>query len=290
MYVVQYAAAASLLIFSVILVALDQFVTTSIAPFILACVALGSIFLIKPIHCIYIFICGYIVYFFMMGITQVDAAVLLSNRINGLTSIALGAFISFMFWKQSLINIEQENYIKSQKKLLEEKNNELEILATYDSLTELYNRRCFEQNVTNEIIKQKVDYGTTWFLVMDIDNFKEINDEFGHPVGDELLKEFALLLKRQLRKTDIISRIGGDEFAVLLINTTQEDAVIIAEKIRTSVEEGIFTISGRKIKITVSIGISSINEETNTFEEVYKSADMALYNAKLKGKNIVETL
>ncbi len=285
--VVQYIAIIVLLMFGGVVVAIDQLVTTNITPFLISCVAVGTIFIIPPLHSLLLFLLSYGVYYYSIGQAQLDPAILLSNRINGLTSISLGIILSYIIWRHNIINIMQQNRIKDQHAELEQKNIKLQYLADYDSLTGLINRRGFEEIVVVEIARINRDRGIASLLLLDIDNFKNINDEFGHPIGDEALKGFATSLKSQLRDTDIVARVGGEEFAVLLTNTNLVAGRMVAEKIRTKIENQKFKVKDNYIDLTVSIGITELNPGIISYEQIYKLADDGLYKAKAAGKNRV---
>ncbi len=158
--------------------------------------------------------------------------------------------------------------------------------AELDYLTGLLNRRRFERALS-DIVK---DFHTRNYpsslIIMDIDNFKQINDTYGHSAGDQILKEIALILKTFLRGNNIPARVGGEEFAVLIPGTTTEEAIKIAERIRNIIETRNFTIPQGEIKVTASFGITS-TKENDTNQTIYKRADEALYRAKQKGKNKV---
>lgn len=285
----QYVALVLILLFGVVITAIDQLVTPSITPFIIACISVSAIFIIKPLHTLLIFVSGYVIYYFAIGFVQTDLSILLSNRINGFTSIIFGIFLSFVLWKTNVVNLQLKERILFQQKELEDKNMELQYLATHDSLTGLINRRFFEEKASHEILRIK-RYGenTCLFLLMDIDNFKSINDKYGHPTGDKVLQRIASILKTQLRETDIVSRIGGEEFAIILVNADAKAGETIAEKLRNSIEKEIIIIDGQEINITVSIGITSIDNSIESYEEIYSYADKALYFAKAKGKNQID--
>jgi diguanylate cyclase (GGDEF)-like protein len=284
-----YVAVVLILLFSVVIASIDQLVTPSITPFIIACFSIGVIFLIRPLHTLLIFASGYIIYHFAIGIVQADLSILLSNRINGFTSIILGIFLSFVLWKSNVENLQLKEHILFQQKELEDKNKELEHLATHDSLTGLINRRFFEEKALQEILRiKRYGEGSCLFLLLDIDNFKCINDKYGHPAGDKVLQSVASILKTQLREIDIVSRIGGEEFAIILVNLDAKAGEIVAETLRNSIEKEIITIDGQEINITVSIGITFIDNSIDSYEEVYAYADKALYVAKAKGKNQID--
>lgn len=174
--------------------------------------------------------------------------------------------------------------------------DELEKLSLQDYLTGLANRRYFEQQLKLELERAcRIEHPST-ILILDIDNFKEINDKFGHLEGDKALKVLASELKGAVREVDLPARFGGEEFLVLLPETTLEQGQIVAEKIRNKISQ--INIASRKGKITftVSIGISGTEQNEDyrcasidsACDELLKRADKALYQAKSKGKNRVE--
>lgn len=287
MIIIQYLMVNVVLVMGTTMASIDQLVTTNITPFLIACITIGAIFIIKPLHSFFIFLFYYIVFNFTIGIFQTDATILLSNKVNGFTSIILGLFLSILLWRHNIVSLQQKEYIKAQHNELEEKNKKLEYFATFDFLTGLVNRRKFEERAVEEISRIKRYSSKACLLILDIDNFKSINDEFGHPVGDAVLRDFASLIKSQLRESDIVSRIGGEEFAILLISTGEKEGKIVAEKIRTNIEKEKFIINNKTINITVSIGLTLFDHTIKSYEEGYKYADNALYSAKIEGKNKV---
>lgn len=248
---------------------------------------MGSIFIIKPYYSVLIYLSTYIIYYFSIGLSQKESVLLLSNRINGSTGIFLGLFLSLLIWRSHVINLQQKERIERQQYELEEKNRQLQLLATTDSLTGLINRMTFEERITNELARIKRYGDKSCLLILDIDDFKCVNDLYGHPVGDWVLVKLADFLRKQLRQTDVISRIGGEEFAIILTNTVEEEGQIVARKILKNLEKEFLTIDGKKLHITLSIGLVALTSR-NSFEESYRMADKALYKAKSNGKNRVE--
>jgi diguanylate cyclase (GGDEF)-like protein len=158
-----------------------------------------------------------------------------------------------------------------------------------DSLMQIPNRRAFDRRIAQEwalALKEQVNLS---FLMIDIDFFKKYNDTYGHKQGDELLKAAANIFKKCLKKSDLIARLGGEEFGVLLYATNSYQAHIVAEKIRKAAEEEIlFTTSGEQIGFTVSIGIRSVIPQVELkLSSIYEEADKALYKAKQTGRNRV---
>ena len=169
--------------------------------------------------------------------------------------------------------------------LLKEK---LQRQAITDSLTGLYNRRYFNDQCEREYSRCNRTGSTMSIIVIDIDYFKSINDKFGHPVGDVVLREVSKIYKSCLRKENILCRIGGEEFAILLPDTTQEAATVLAERIRQTQEKK--AIIGKwkiAIKPTISLGVSALLPEDKAFNDLLSRADRALYKAKKKGRNQV---
>lgn len=287
---VQYIAIVVIIITGSIIVSIDQLVTSNITPFLVACTITGAIFLIRPLYSLLVFLSGYFIYFYALGFTQLEPSILLSNRVNGITAVGIGVCLSIIFWNYNLVNLQQRRYIECQQMELEEKNKQLEYISNFDPLTDLFNRRYFERRIENEISRIKRYGNESCLLILDLDNFKIVNDSFGHPIGDSLLKSIATLLSKQLRESDLISRLGGEEFAILLVNTNLDQGKSVAEKIRVCIENQIFIIEGHEINITISIGVSSLNNNIDSFGKGYRNADKALYSAKSNGRNRVEII
>jgi len=162
---------------------------------------------------------------------------------------------------------------------------EIERMATTDGLTGLFNHRIFQEKLTDEL-KRSERYATPLSLLLtDIDKFKQVNDTYGHPVGDLVLKGVAGILKQEIRDIDIAARYGGEEFAVILPGTDSAGARIIAERLRKAIMAETFTADGKTLKVTTSIGIATVPVDAKTKEELIERTDQALYHAKHHGRN-----
>jgi len=158
-------------------------------------------------------------------------------------------------------------------------------LAYLDGLTGIFNRRFFELRIMEEIERAR-RYGTGMAVIMaDIDQFKRLNDEFGHLLGDEVLRQVSSLFHQQLRKIDVVCRYGGEEFAILLTQTTAQQALAIADKLRKLVEGWQFP--GVPRPITISAGVAAFPTDGRTRDEIIRAADNGLYAAKQGGRNRV---
>jgi diguanylate cyclase (GGDEF)-like protein len=166
--------------------------------------------------------------------------------------------------------------------------DELEHRAHTDSLTGVANRGRFMELAETEMARAR-RYGNPYaVLLLDIDHFKEVNDKYGHKSGDVVLRELTSIMRRVLREVDIIGRIGGEEFAVLLPQTEPEKALQVAERLRETVAStNIAIASDTPLRISVSIGISVPSANSNLIDEILRKADAALYMAKNSGRNRV---
>lgn len=160
-------------------------------------------------------------------------------------------------------------------------------LAATDALTGLFNRRYMEGHVRTLMQSAHQSRRPLSMLIADIDHFKQVNDVYGHDAGDAVLREFALRLRRSTRVNDLPCRLGGEEFVVLMPDTTITRAFQVAERLRAAIAAEPFEVAGREIRITASVGVSAIAIGTDTPETVLKRADQALYAAKREGRNRV---
>jgi diguanylate cyclase (GGDEF)-like protein len=169
---------------------------------------------------------------------------------------------------------------------LSQANAALEALATTDELTDLYNFRYFRATMANELHRSQRTGAPVALLILDVDFFKRWNDRFGHPSGDQALRSLAALLKSRLRRTDIACRYGGEEFALILVNTGMQGALHVAEGLRAAVEAAEFG-SGDDTQLTVSIGVAVCPDHATELDALVKAADDALYRVKGMGRNSV---
>jgi diguanylate cyclase (GGDEF)-like protein/PAS domain S-box-containing protein len=173
--------------------------------------------------------------------------------------------------------------ISDRKKL----ENELRCLATTDSLTGVYNRRHFIYRGMDEVKRCLRYHKHMSVLMLDIDHFKRINDEFGHHTGDLVLQAFTRVCTGILRNFDTFGRLGGEEFAVIMPETDIQKAAIVAERLRRTIMEMQVAAEDQTVKLTVSIGIAPLDNRHQDMESIMKSADRALYRAKNSGRNRV---
>lgn len=190
-------------------------------------------------------------------------------------------FLTYNRW--TLIMKEHQEELQEINIMLKEQNKEYELLASLDSLTKLYNRYKFKQlfNSSLETTLQRSDVMS--LVILDIDYFKKVNDQFGHNTGDKVLETVAKILKQEVRKVDIVGRWGGEEFVILLPTVTKEHAYKIAEKIRLKIKNTKMDLVGN---VSASFGVTEVTDK-EFLEDVVARADEALYRAKESGRDKV---
>lgn len=197
---------------------------------------------------------------------------------------------------QMIISIENtivyndlEEKVKQRTKDLEATQEELKLLASTDPMTTLYNRRYFT-DISNHMFQLARREQTELSLIMiDIDNFKNVNDTYGHPVGDKVIISIASILKAQTRMSDIVCRFGGEEYIILLPNMDVLNTEKMAHSIRKLIEDSVIILDNNEVlKVTASLGISTVNTQKDSDIEIaIHRADNAMYEAKKSGKNKV---
>lgn len=188
-----------------------------------------------------------------------------------------GMSFIFFYWFVGRVNVQIKGYQEMLRKM-----------AVYDDLTGLYNYRSFLTILISEIERVKRYNNPLSLLMLDIDHFKQINDTHGHLAGNKILKFLSSAIMEQGRAIDSVCRYGGEELAIILPNTSMDDAIHIAERLRSTVEKVFFEIGAEKpVHITVSIGVASVSGYTATENTLIRKADNALYEAKEKGRNRV---
>lgn len=255
---------------------------TGIGTYLLASVVVSAMSLIRPGVSVPLFFA--VAWFFKEGLLRFSMSEeqFATMQLITLAVPVLSSVVSVMIWQQ---------YVKATllQRQLSASNAELLHLTQHDVLTGLYNRRYFMQEAMADLARAARTQLPTSMLIVDIDFFKKINDEFGHPKGDAVLQQVAQLLTVGVRATDIVARLGGEEFVVLMPNTTRAGALALGEKLRASLASQALHCKGHVVHVTLSVGVSEFAAgETGPFEDLYSAADKALYAAKANGRNRVE--
>lgn len=181
-----------------------------------------------------------------------------------------------------------ETKISKQSLLIQQAMNDVERLSSTDSLTKIPNRKFFLVNLKNEITRYLRHKRPFTFIIIDMDNLKKVNDDYGHEKGDEVLKTIADVVRGCARNTDYVGRIGGQEFGVILPETDEEGALIFAKRLRLDINNTIFKVEGTEIifSITASMGGCVIIDAMNpNLEKIYADADESVYESKKNGRD-----
>ena len=183
--------------------------------------------------------------------------------------------------------LEINQALLRQSEELKSANQRLLELSITDPLTGLYNRRHFEDMIRREMAHSARQGASCSLMIMDIDHFKRINDRYGHAVGDDVLRHVAGIIQDNIRTGDIPCRIGGEEFVVACRSTDADEAIQLAERLRSAIESATFRLQDLEIRYTISVGISTIKTDSGhaTLDTIFQNADQALYHSKEYGRN-----
>lgn len=226
--------------------------------------------------------------------SEVRHLVCYSLPLRGVGNAVVGAIMAYVditsrvrleqeLSKQLALSQELNVELEKQRRELARANQKLAELATLDPLTNLPNRRLFWERANEYFSHAKRSQHPLSLILFDVDHFKRYNDTHGHTSGDEILKELGKILKQLIRVEDVIARYGGEEFALLLPSTNLQGAKVVAERIRNHIENHPWPLC----KVTVSLGVASLDPSIKSAQELLDAADVALYQAKQQGRNRV---
>ena len=171
------------------------------------------------------------------------------------------------------------------KQAFQQANSKLKYLSHTDSLTQLNNQGYWRECCFREYKRHTRTQQPSSLIMLDIDHFKKVNDTYGHPFGDEVIREVANCLRKNMRETDVAGRYGGEEFTLILVDTDLKSARLVAERIRKAIEQVDFHYLGELVKVTASLGIAHITGNIPDYQTWIKTADLGLYIAKNSGRN-----
>ena len=214
-------------------------------------------------------------------------------NLAGLLGVAYGASQSLSEQEESVIRsiMAVMVMVVGSSKELNRTLSELEFYSTHDPLTGLHNRRYFNEMLEYEVGRSERHKHEFSILMLDMDDFKDVNDTYGHPCGDAVLIQMAEIMRNSMRKGDLATRIGGDEFAIILTETGKNGAFAVAEKLRAELRAATFkSPDGKGFHITTSIGLATYPEDAQNISDLMASVDMGLYRAKGMGKDGTSTI
>jgi diguanylate cyclase (GGDEF)-like protein len=287
---VELAGTAAVLGFAVTVVAIDQAVTPNVSPFLLASLLMGLLMLLPPVRSLLLYLAAGSGFLLVMSAMQPDATLRLSNQVNGLTACALGWLLSSMLWRRFVEHETLVEALRDSEAELRRQQQRLRELAVRDGLTRLWNRTELRRLAERELALAQRHLQDTSLILLDLDRFKHINDGWGHPAGDAVLQATAGVLRRLVRGSDEVGRLGGEEFVILLPQTDLAAAAALAERLRSEVAA--LVCPPVTLPVSASFGVACMNgclrlPAPEAFERLYAAADRALYGAKQAGRNRV---
>lgn len=216
-----------------------------------------------------------------------------TSNLSGLLGIAYASAEGLTPQESSVIHsiLAVMVMVVGSSKALSRTLSELEYYSTHDPLTGLHNRRYFNDSLAYEIGRSERHQHEFSVLMLDLDDFKDVNDTYGHPCGDSVLRQVAETMRSIMRKGDLATRIGGDEFAVILVETSIDGALIVAEKLRTELRQMTYEgEAGKYFHVTASIGVVTFPGDAESISDLMAGVDLGLYRAKELGKDSIGTL
>lgn len=283
---IGYLGALSGLLMATLITAVDQWVTPNMIPFVVSTLAVSAVILMDPRGALAILLINYVVFFVLVGQTQDDPYHLLSNRLAGFGNTVVAWGLAVILWRSFTTITLQRRAIEEARDALRQHNEELRDISRRDDLTRLLNRQAVLDHADQLLSRDRRARGPLSILLLDLDHFKSINDTWGHPAGDQVLRIFADRLRENVRASDVIGRMGGEEFIAVLPHTDASAAAVVAEKLRVACAAEPVRWTEAKIPLSVSIGVCTAAADTRTSVALlYAAADRALYDAKRSGRD-----
>ena len=290
--------ACVVLVWAIHLTLADQAVGSAISAYANACAAMAILLLVRPAYAAMLYAAAWAWVAWGLGSVASGPDTLANARVNAASASLLSFWVSVLLWRRFVQTELLQRALADTNRMLERNQVQLETLATTDTLTGLLNRRALWDRALVELARARRERTPLSLLVLDLDNFKQVNDRWGHMVGDAVLRHVTALMQGAVRRTDVVGRLGGEEFVVVLPQEGVEAGNRLAEKLRLRIADTpmpwedmaltntVDTASG--LPMTVSIGGVSLPPGGQvSLELLLDEADKALYRAKAEGRNRV---
>lgn len=282
--IIQLLFLITILMWGIVLSLYEQSDLASSSAYFLVVFTIASFITIPPYISFCLFFLFNIIFIFLIPQYQPDPMLIMTLRINTLSMTLVAWILNQMIYRDKVKSFMNEKLTNAKSIELKRINSELKELTTKDSMTGLLNHKTIMKCLKDETERAKrINYPLSG-AILDLDDFKKINDTYGHKTGDEVLVRVTGILKEQCRSTDIVGRYGGDEFFIIMPDTDVSDATVLLERIKSKIREETFI---NEIKITVSYGVSELAGDSE--QELFNSSDAMLYKAKKKDKDLTET-
>lgn len=279
-------AALIILLAGLVLVLFYEWVEPKTSPMVLTAIGVALMLYLRPLLAAVLYGGLAVLGFMALPLTQPDPGLLASARISAVVVPMVALVFSLLSWRRNTVRLLLVASLAQANAALALKQTQLEDMAWYDGLTGLCNRSEFMRRAETELQRAQRHGHHTSFLLLDLDHFKQVNDRFGHPTGDLLLCHVARLLRAGVRSSDLVARLGGEEFIVLLPQTGLGPALQCAEKLRLIVQDQTLETELGPVPMTVSLGVLEVPPLARAdMSRAYAAMDRALYRAKAAGRN-----
>lgn len=279
------------LLFTAAIASIDQMVSPNISTFIMGAIFTSLLIQMRTRTAALIHACGCAVFLVGMHYCQTDPAIRLSNATDGIAASLVSVLLSAVLWRKDARFILMQRQLRATNDELHRQQEDLKRVAAHDVLTGVWNRAELLRSAAAELRRARRRGTPTSAIMLDLDHFKRVNDADGHQAGDAVLVHVARRLADSVRTTDLVGRMGGEEFMVVLPDTGLEAALKLANKLRGTVSETPIVLpGGREVSVTASCGVSCVPGGTDkSMDWLYASADHGLYEAKRLGRDRVES-
>jgi diguanylate cyclase (GGDEF)-like protein len=282
----------SALLFTIAVASIDQWIGASITSFLIGCVLVGALFLLRPQASALMYGLAYLAYAWALGLTQDDAVVLTANRVDGLIASGLGFMVSLMIWRKHVLKETLAAELQSCRLQLQERTVEMQTQAVRDTLTQVWNRVEMLRLVQRELMRAQRQGGETCLVLIELDGLRSVNERWGAVVVERLLVAVSHLLGEGLRATDEVGRMTPESFAILLPQTTQEEARVLADRLLLAIQRIRLAMPDGHASPGASLAVSSqpgraLVPVPQQCERLFVAAEMALVQARQQGRSTV---
>ncbi len=280
---------ASALLFTIVLASIDQWIGASITSFLIGCVLVGALFLLRPPRAALMYGLAFVVYAWALGLTQGDSGHLAANRVDGLIACGLGFMVSLMIWRKHVLKETLVAELQSCRLQLQERTTEMQLQAVRDPLTQAWNRVEMLRLVQRELMRAQRHGGETCLVLVELDPLRPVLERWGASAVERVLVAVTHLLTEGLRATDEVGRMSAETYAILLPQTTQDEARALAERLHLALHRLRLTMPDGTATPGACLAVSSqpgraLVPVPQQSERLFSAAELALSQSRQQGR------